>query len=52
MWLDPRTKTIWNSLGLISTNGAVIMSMEGFEKALDLARKQATAAPSDKEGGE
>lgn len=51
MWSDPRTKTIWNRLGLTSTNGAVIMSMEVFEKALDLARKQALTTPSDKEGG-
>jgi hypothetical protein len=52
MWSDPRTKTIWNRLGLTSTNGAVIMSMEVFEKALDLARKQSLTSRADKEGGE
>ncbi len=52
MWTDPRTKAIWNRLGLNSTNGVVILPMATFEKALELARIQAIAAtPSDKEGG-
>lgn len=40
MWSNPNTKTIWNALGLTSTNGTVIMSMELFERALEMARLQ------------
>lgn len=40
MWSSPNTKTIWNALGLTSTNGVVILTVADFEKALELARDQ------------
>lgn len=38
--MDPKNQTIWNSLGLLETNGTVILSMDMFERVLDLARLQ------------
>ncbi len=45
---------VWNALGLTATNGAVIMSLDLFERALEMARAQRIALKSTaaKEGGE
>lgn len=42
---------IWNKLGLVETNGAIIMPLETFYKALELARmqgRQDTVVPTRK----
>lgn len=51
MLSSPENLAVWNRLGLVEHNGTVTLTLERFERALELARIQA-ATPSDKEGGE
>lgn len=52
--MKPENMKVWNALGLTATNGAVVMSFDILEVALDLARSQSAALKSTaaNEGGE
>lgn len=51
MWIDDqKNRGVWNALGLVSTNGTVVMSLELFERALQLAREQVTKRPAPTQG--